>query len=432
MTQVTLGYWKIRGLAQYLRILLSYTETEFQEVQYASREEWFEGDKPKLALDYPNLPYLIDGDFKLTESTAIAKYIIKRSGKTELLGKNSQDQGKVDALLAVFNDAIKEIKGLFWNKDHETLKIEVLEKIRPKLNYIRDFIGDNQFALGYLTLADFVLAENLAYFETLYPSEHKTYQFWSTIRHNFNELPGVKAYYKRADAVLRPYWPNHAALQVSGSKVKLGYWGIRGLAQTPRHLLAYCKVAFEDQVYGDGDKWFKEDKLHLGLDFPNLPYLIDGEYNLSESSAIQRYVINKWGNPDLLGKNPKDSAQIDSFLAVFLEITGAVKGLFFNKEHETAKGPLIEKYTPKLEQLSKFVGDKSFALGYLTLADFIIAEDSNFLEAVFPEESKAWPFLKRIRENFNKLPEIEAYYKSDSAFKGRFYPATAFLSVEKV
>jgi glutathione S-transferase len=74
-------------------------------------------------LEFPNLPYLIDGDFKLTESSAIAKYIIHRSGKNELLGRNSQDQGRVDNLIGTFGDALKEIRGLFWNKDHETLKI---------------------------------------------------------------------------------------------------------------------------------------------------------------------------------------------------------------------------------------------------------------------------------------------------------------------
>ena len=30
MTEVVLGYWKIRGLAQYIRHLLSYTGTEFR------------------------------------------------------------------------------------------------------------------------------------------------------------------------------------------------------------------------------------------------------------------------------------------------------------------------------------------------------------------------------------------------------------------
>jgi len=45
------------------------------------------GDKSKLNLDFPNLPYLINGDFKLTESIAIARYIIRKSNKKDLLGK---------------------------------------------------------------------------------------------------------------------------------------------------------------------------------------------------------------------------------------------------------------------------------------------------------------------------------------------------------
>ena len=48
-----------------------------------------------LGLDFPNIPYLLDGDFKLTESIAIAKYIPHRSGHTDLLGKTAEDQGKV-------------------------------------------------------------------------------------------------------------------------------------------------------------------------------------------------------------------------------------------------------------------------------------------------------------------------------------------------
>ncbi len=214
MAQVTFGYWKVRGLGQYIRHLLAYTETDFQEVQYDNQDKWFKEDKVNLGFDFPNLPYLIDGDFKLTESTAIAKYIINRSGKTELLGKNTQDQGKVEAIIAVLTDALKDIRGLFWNKDYEALKIELLEKARPKFVALKEFIGDQQFALGYLTLADFVLAENLAYFETLYPSEHKNFGFWWRIRHNFEELPGVKAYYKRPDAIHGPYLPPHAALAV--------------------------------------------------------------------------------------------------------------------------------------------------------------------------------------------------------------------------
>jgi hypothetical protein len=70
-------------------------------------------------------------------------------------------------------------------------------------------------------------------------------------------------------------------------------------------------------------------------------------------------------------------------------------------------------------------------LGYLTLIDFAVAEFSHYIESVFPEEYKTYSFLGRIRENFENLPEIKAYYSSDKAFKGRFMPPTAFLSVEK-
>ncbi len=132
-----------------------------------------------------------------------------------------------------------------------------------------------------------------------------------------------------------------------------------------------------------------------------------------------------------MGKTVEDYARIESYLSIYTEITGAVKGLFFNKDHETAKAGVIEKYRPKLEQLAAFVGEKPFVVGYLTLADFVTAEDSHYIEAAFPEEYKAFPFLQRIRDSFNSVPEIAAYYGSESAFKGRFFPESAFLSVEK-
>lgn len=34
MSKLTLGYWRVRGRAQIPRLLLAYTGTEFEEVQY--------------------------------------------------------------------------------------------------------------------------------------------------------------------------------------------------------------------------------------------------------------------------------------------------------------------------------------------------------------------------------------------------------------
>lgn len=65
-----LGYWNVRGLTSSIRNLLHYKEAEFEEKLYyfcdEERKEWL-ADKSSLDLDFPNLPYYIDGDVKLTQ-----------------------------------------------------------------------------------------------------------------------------------------------------------------------------------------------------------------------------------------------------------------------------------------------------------------------------------------------------------------------------
>ena len=54
----------------------------------------------------------------------------------------------------------------------------------------------------------------------------------------------------------------------------------------------YLNVDFEDTLYeaGDGPEFdiscWVDVKYTLGLEFPNLPYLIDGETKLTETVAI--------------------------------------------------------------------------------------------------------------------------------------------------
>jgi len=60
-----LGYWKIRGLAQPIRNLMSYAGVEFNEKRYelpddkdyAKVTECFQKDKLNLGIDFANLPY---------------------------------------------------------------------------------------------------------------------------------------------------------------------------------------------------------------------------------------------------------------------------------------------------------------------------------------------------------------------------------------
>lgn len=69
-----------------------------------------------LGLILPNLPYLIDGDFKMSESVPIAYYIINSSDRQDLLGKDLKDQSLVDNIVGVTKDIITPIyEKLFFN-----------------------------------------------------------------------------------------------------------------------------------------------------------------------------------------------------------------------------------------------------------------------------------------------------------------------------
>jgi glutathione S-transferase len=35
--------------------------------------------------------------------------------------------------------------------------------------------------------------------------------------------------------------------------------------------------------------------MNLELDFPNVPYLLDGNTTITETTAIQKYIIKRWG-----------------------------------------------------------------------------------------------------------------------------------------
>ena len=109
------------------------------------------------------------------------------------------------------------------------------------------------------------------------------------------------------------------------TKPTLGYWKIRGLASTIRYIFEYLKVDYNDVHYeqGDAPEYSREAWLSvketLGLDFPNVPYLIHGDLKITESSAITRYVINKFG-PELAGKTPEEAAHADQLYGVLGDI----------------------------------------------------------------------------------------------------------------
>jgi glutathione S-transferase len=66
-------------------------------------------------------------------------------------------------------------------------------------------------------------------------------------------------------------------------KLVFGYWDVRGIAGAQRALLAHLGVDYEDRQFAfgaapdfDRSAWTSV-KETLGIPFPNLPFIIDGD-----------------------------------------------------------------------------------------------------------------------------------------------------------
>lgn len=166
-----------------------------------------------MGLDFPNLPYLIRGDFKITESLAIANYIIRSSKHPELLGKTVEDQTKVEMLLFMLEDIFNPTLNMFFSPAHSTQKTALYDnKVKTKLEELNHFIGDKEFALGYLTLIDFKIAEMSYYFEKLYSEHTKKFDTILRIRKNVENLPEIKQFYQKG-GLASPFLPSYAQLK---------------------------------------------------------------------------------------------------------------------------------------------------------------------------------------------------------------------------
>ncbi|XP_042536233.1 glutathione S-transferase Mu 1-like isoform X2 [Dipodomys spectabilis] len=156
---VTLGYWDIRGLAHAIRLLLEYTDSSYEEKTYTmgdapdyDRSQWL-SEKFKLGLDFPNLPYLIDGAHKITQSKAILRYIAR---KHNLCGETEEEKIRVDILENQTWDFRVQFGMFCYNPDFEKLKPEFLEGLADKMKHFSQFLGKRPwFAGDKITFVDF-------------------------------------------------------------------------------------------------------------------------------------------------------------------------------------------------------------------------------------------------------------------------------------
>ncbi|SPQ99217.1 unnamed protein product (mitochondrion) [Plasmodiophora brassicae] len=175
--RVVLGYWAIRGLAQPIRMLLKYTKTPFDDV------------KETLQLDFPNLPYLIDGDLRMTQSMAIILYLAEKHG---LAGDTPKARAMINMVANEIADARGKYTGLCYNPQFHHLKDALIENIPNILKRFETFLKHDWICGPSITYADFLCYEMLQQYSTLNNQCLKRFPRLSAYCQRFESLDEIR------------------------------------------------------------------------------------------------------------------------------------------------------------------------------------------------------------------------------------------------
>jgi glutathione S-transferase len=160
----------------------------------------------KLDLDYPNLPYLIDGDTKIAETMAILHYIPLKAGRKELLGDTDDKFIQVEQALGVITDVRNDfLKVLGRKEDFEAAKEEAFTKglVKSKLEMLNKNLEGKEWLTGFLSIADFFLIELLELIHKVDPSRLEVYPNLMSFLKRYAELPETKAHRQSENFVKR-------------------------------------------------------------------------------------------------------------------------------------------------------------------------------------------------------------------------------------
>lgn len=183
-----------------------YNQTFNEENNEWDRSDWM-NEKFNLGMDYPNLPYLLDEDVKLTETLAIMQYIAKKY-KPELLGRNAAEVGRIHMLEAAVYKLKMSTAGPCYAPDAD--REQIVNDARPLLAKIYEVTGNSTYIAG----------ENLTYLDFMY-HELIDVLAWLSEGAYLQEFPNLTGYCERMMALYPEYWQENVQLQVNGPSAKI-------------------------------------------------------------------------------------------------------------------------------------------------------------------------------------------------------------------
>uniref|UniRef100_A0A8C4YLI4 Glutathione S-transferase n=1 Tax=Gopherus evgoodei TaxID=1825980 RepID=A0A8C4YLI4_9SAUR len=198
------------------------------------------------------------------------------------------------------------------------------------------------------------------------------------------------------------------------------------LAHAIRLLLEYTGTPYEDKQYspsGEGpdydiSQWTNE-KEKLGLDFPNLPYLIDGQTKLTQSNAILRYIARKH---KMAGESEEEIQRVDMLENQVMDFRLAFARICYSPDFVKTEPEYLRQLPGKLKLFSQFLGNRKWFAGEkLTYVDFLMYDILDQLRMFEPKCLDQLKNLKDFLKRFEALEKIAAYMSS-----GRYMKAPIF------
>jgi len=206
-----LGYWNIRGLAQPIRLLLEYAKIPYEDKRYTaqgppswSRKEWTDV-KFTLGFDFPNLPYLIDGTLKITQSSAIIRYVAR---KADMMPTNNLELAQLDMLeseIADFRERFVEV--CYQSQDvFEKKKLSHFQNLPEHLQRFQQFLSSRKWLNGErISHVDFMFYEMLSAHSAMFPDLLNSYPALKNFKDTFESLPQLDQYFKSDRFIKRPF-----------------------------------------------------------------------------------------------------------------------------------------------------------------------------------------------------------------------------------
>jgi len=175
----------------------------------------------------------------------------------------------------------------------------------------------------------------------------------------------------------------------------LGYENYRGQGEPIRLLIEYLGLPWTQKVFSDANS-SRGDRAGLKTPFQNLPYLIDGDYAVTEQDAIITYLAQKKNRLDLLGRDNDEVIALKTINEVVDDLHIVILRHFAdastNPNPAEQRHVINHKVAPRIKQISAYLADKAFILGdNLSYGDFKVYELLKLVEVLEAVVPKAVP-----------------------------------------